>query len=188
MPDRVKALEINYKYSNDLCFGISVIIWPNWTMSWFEITFILFDFDELCFVVYLWIFTEGEGDGIKSRLPFEIFSILTCQAVVGSWSGSHQIVLTQLSGSQLAWSACLYYVRCGNIWRICQYLKDFVNIWRICHTCTVWPQPIWKKVRTLWQIPPQHHCTYLGGPESASIEIPPFRPHFIKFQKKFFSD
>ena len=125
MPDRVKALEINYKYSNDLCFGISVIIWPNWTMSWFEITFILFDFDELCFVVYLWIFTEGEGDGIKSRLPFEIFSILTCQAVVGSWSGSHQIVLTQLSGSQLAWSACLYYERCG-------------NIWRICHTCSAY--------------------------------------------------
>ena len=38
---------------------------------------------------------------------------------------------------------------------------------------TVWPQPIWKK--TWWQIPPQHQSTYLGGPESASIEIPPFR-------------
>ena len=25
--------------------------------------------------------------------------------------------------------------------------------------------------------------TYLGGPESASIEIPPFRSHFIKFSK-----
>ena len=36
------------------------------------------------------------------------------------------------------------------------------------------------------QIPPQHQSTYLGGPESASIEIPPFRPHFIKFQKRFF--
>ena len=24
------------------------------------------------------------------------------------------------------------------------------------------------------------------GPESASIEIPPFRPHFIKFQSSFF--
>ena len=24
----------------------------------------------------IWIFTEGEGDGIKSRLPFEIFSTL----------------------------------------------------------------------------------------------------------------
>ena len=30
-------------------------------------------------------------------------------------------------------------------------------------TNTVWPQPIWKKVRSLWQIPLQ----YLGGPESA---------------------
>ena len=24
----------------------------------------------------IWIFTEGEGDGIKSRLPFKIFSTL----------------------------------------------------------------------------------------------------------------
>ena len=46
---------------------------------------------------------------------------------------------------------------------------------------TVWPQPILKKVRTWWQIPPQDQSTHLGGPESASIEIPPFRPHFIKF-------
>ena len=53
---------------------------------------------------------------------------------------------------------------------------------------TVWPQPIWIKVRTLWQIPLQHQSTYLGGPESASIEIPPFRTHFIKFQKYFFLD
>ena len=53
---------------------------------------------------------------------------------------------------------------------------------------TVWPQSIWIKVRTSWQIPPQHQSTCLGGPESASVEIPPFRPHFIKFQKKFFSD
>ena len=29
-------------------------------------------------------------------------------------------------------------------------------------------------------------CICLGGPESASIEIPPFRPHFIKFSKLFF--
>ena len=48
---------------------------------------------------------------------------------------------------------------------------------------TVWPQPIWKKVRTWWQILPQHQSTYLGGPESASIKIPLFRPHIIKFQK-----
>ena len=49
-----------------------------------------------------------------------------------------------------------------------------------------WPQSIWKKVRTWWQIPLQHQSTYtyLGGPESASIEIPPFRPFlWCKFQK-----
>ena len=53
----------------------------------------------------------------------------------------------------------------------------------IASTLTVWPQPIWKKVVTWWQIPPQHQSTYLGGPESASIEIPPLRPHFIQFSK-----
>jgi hypothetical protein len=30
---------------------------------------------------------------------------------------------------------------------------------------------------------PQHQSTNLRGPESASIEIPPFRPHFMKFSK-----
>ena len=63
----------------------------------------------------------------------------------------------------------------GISWRI---LRLFAK-----YTDTVWPQPILKKVRSWWQIPLQHQSTYLGGPESASIEIPPFRPHFIKFQK-----
>ena len=35
----------------------------------------------------------------------------------------------------------------------------------------------------LIQILPQHQSTYLRGPESASIEIPPFRTHFIKVSK-----
>ena len=48
---------------------------------------------------------------------------------------------------------------------------------------TVWPEPIWIKVTSWWQILPQHQSTYLRGPESASIEIPSFRPHFIKFSK-----
>ena len=51
---------------------------------------------------------------------------------------------------------------------------------------TVWPEPIWKKVSDWWQIPPEHQSTYLGGPESASIEITPFRPHFVKFSKTVF--
>ena len=37
-----------------------------------------------------------------------------------------------------------------------------------------------------WQIPPQHQSTYLRSPESASIEIPPFRLYFIKFSKTVF--
>ena len=51
---------------------------------------------------------------------------------------------------------------------------------RLHATFTVWPQPIWKKVRSWWQIPPQHQSTYLGGPESASIEIPPSLHKFFK--------
>ena len=43
---------------------------------------------------------------------------------------------------------------------------------------TVWSDPIWIKVKTLWQILPQ------GGLESPSIKIPPFIPHFLKFKKK----
>ena len=31
-----------------------------------------------------------------------------------------------------------------------------------------------------------HRSSYLGGPESATIEIPPFRPHFIHFSKTVF--
>ena len=43
-----------------------------------------FLFSKVCFAflpqanfpALIWIFTEGEGDGIKSRLPFKIFSTL----------------------------------------------------------------------------------------------------------------
>ena len=53
----------------------------------------------------------------------------------------------------------------------------------ICSS-TVWPQPIWIKVRTSWQIPLQHQSTYLGGSKSAWIEITPFRLFFeVNFQK-----
>ena len=51
---------------------------------------------------------------------------------------------------------------------------------------TVWPEPIWIKVNSSWLLLPQHQSTYLRGPESASIEIPPFRAHFIKFSKTVF--
>ena len=58
------------------------------------------------------------------------------------------------------------------------------NLW--INIYTVWPEPIWIKVKSWWQILPQHQSTYLRGPEYASIEIPPFRPHFIKFSKTVF--
>ena len=51
---------------------------------------------------------------------------------------------------------------------------------------TVWPEPIWIKVKIWWQILPQHQSSYLTGTESASIEIPSFRPHFIKILKTVF--
>ena len=41
----------------------------------------------------------------------------------------------------------------------------------------VWSLSIWIKVKSLQQILPQHQSAYLRGPESASIEIPPFRKH-----------
>ena len=51
---------------------------------------------------------------------------------------------------------------------------------------TVWPEPIWKKIKTSRILLPQHQSTYPRGPESASIEIPTFRPHFINFSKTIF--
>ena len=64
----------------------------------------------------------------------------------------------------------------------CRWIGDIVACF-----FTVWPQPIWITVRTWWQIPSQHQSTYLGGPESASIEIPPFRPFFyVNFWNFFF--
>ena len=51
---------------------------------------------------------------------------------------------------------------------------------------TVWPEPIWINVKKSWLLLPQHQSTYPRGPESVSIEIPPFRPHFIKFSKIVF--
>ena len=35
-----------------------------------------------------------------------------------------------------------------------------------------WLEPIWIRVKTLWQILPQHQSSYLKGTEYASIEIP----------------
>ena len=43
-----------------------------------------------------------------------------------------------------------------------------------------------KKVNTSQLLLPQHQSTYPRGSESASIVIPPFRPHLIKFSKTVF--
>ena len=58
------------------------------------------------------------------------------------------------------------------------------NNWHL--PTTVWPEQIWIKVRSWWQILPQHQTTYLRSQESASIEIPPFWLYFIEFSKKKF--
>ena len=77
------------------------------------------------------------------------------------------------------------------------YRKNSTTTFFLCHTfiiylvkilpprlfsCTTFLS-IWIKVNGWWQILPQHQITYLKGQESASIEIPPFRPNFIKFSK-----
>ena len=54
---------------------------------------------------------------------------------------------------------------------VCKIKWIINSIW----DCTDWPEPIWIKVNGWWQILPQHQRTYLTGPESASIEIPPFQ-------------
>ena len=48
------------------------------------------------------------------------------------------------------------------------------------------PEPIWIKVKKSWLLLPQYQITYPRGPEFVSIEIPPFRPHFIKLSKTVF--
>ena len=80
---------------------------------------------------------------------------------------------------------CLVSIAVLRFWKRILQLPDCNNS-KNKASFTVWPQPILSKVSGWWQIPPQHQRTYLGGPES--IEITPFRPHFIRFQKKFFLD
>ena len=45
----------------------------------------------------------------------------------------------------------------------------------------LWPEPIWIKVKN----GENYYCS-IAGTESASIEIPLFRPHFIKLSKTVF--
>ena len=59
-------------------------------------------------------------------------------------------------------------------------LHNWKKIWLKLRQCTAWPEPIWIKVKKSWQIPLQHQCTYLGGPES------PFQTSLHKFVKNCF--
>ena len=48
---------------------------------------------------------------------------------------------------------------------------------------TVWPEPIWIKVKEFWLLLPQHQSKYPRGPEYASIGIylsDPNLPHIVK--------
>ena len=46
----------------------------------------------------IWIFTGGEGDGIKFRLPFKIFSTLSCYLYEGADAPiKHKVVQESLT-------------------------------------------------------------------------------------------
>ena len=59
----------------------------------------------------IWIFTEGEGDGIKSRLPFKIFSTLTRQ---------DKVITKQFS------SMAIWEIR-ESVCQSCNYLYFFMS-------------------------------------------------------------
>ena len=91
--------------------------------------------------------------------------------------------LSLLIFSQKSKGACKFA-----IWKALNYTISFIQIfatnrflrrmWKFLGGDTVWPEPIWIKVNSSWVLPPQHQSKYLRGSESASIEIPPFRPKF----------
>ena len=72
-----------------------------------------------------------------------------------------------------------------NIWIYDLFSRNFLSF-VFLQGATVWPWPIWIKVRSWWQILPQHQSTCPRDQESALMEISPFRPHFIKFSKTIF--
>ena len=130
-----------------------------------------------------------EGDMKKTNMRFS----LVCTMALG----------LMLSGTSAQGNALTHYVRYvltphihilfhstgqndGEKWS-----KKYFYLIRIVHkkwhsSKYAWPEPNCIQVSGWWQIPPQNQSTYLGGPEYLSIEIPPFRPHFIKFSKIVF--
>ena len=134
----------------------------------------------------IWIFTEGEG--IKSRLPFKTFSTLTTVST-HSWSGRRRSIGT--IHFEHCWMVRWRSSRSSRVKakrRIKIKLLMFFLVLFLCmfHAAslkikfiftTVWPRPIWIKVNSSWLYDHsiQVHM-YPRGPESASIETPPFRP------------
>ena len=53
----------------------------------------------------IWIFTEGEGDGIESRLPFKIFSALREKGSFGLYRGLSVLVLGSIPKSAVRFGA-----------------------------------------------------------------------------------
>ena len=72
----------------------------------------------------------------------------------------------------------------------CRTRNQDLRSWysRCLFQATVWPEPIWIKVKKAWLLLPQNQSTYPRGLEFISIEIPPFIPHFIKLPKTVFCE
>ena len=56
----------------------------------------------------IWIFTEGEGDGIESRLPFKIFSTLPLKVVKTSCGNVVALEQDDFPGRILPYCICIF--------------------------------------------------------------------------------
>ena len=59
----------------------------------------------------IWIFTEGEGDGIKSRLPFKIFSTLKIILYVTNWRMIFGIQVHVLHWRNFYWNSSINHIK-----------------------------------------------------------------------------
>ena len=78
----------------------------------------------------IWIFTEGEGDWIESRLPFKIFSTLPCCWCcyhLATWSSHILLRRSQFSH---------WFVKSTARWRACR-----IEIIQTGHTSMSWQSP-----------------------------------------------
>ena len=74
----------------------------------------------------IWIFTEGEGDGIKSRLPFEVLSTLTLMlAVVWQISSINYIQWPETKIMWICWNLLGKFIKSH---RVNLILEDFIHL------------------------------------------------------------